>query len=178
MQEQILSLVEALDETRKDILSSLEGLTEDQLAFRPDKKSWSPLDIAEHCALTERSLLCNMPEPGTCIHAAPTLTNRLNRLRTRYVLRWRIPVQISAQGLHPQGGLRLEDIAAMWGDDMAWLRKYLENTPAESLEHAYFRHPIAGPLTLAQVLDMAVLHIDYHLPMLAARIKSARKTTR
>lgn len=178
MQEQILSLVETLDETRKDVLSSLEDLTEDQLAFRPNEKSWSPLDIAEHCVLAERSLLCNMPEPETCIHAAPTLTNRLNRLKTRCILRWRIPVPVSTQTMHPQGKLYLEDIATMWGEDMVWLRDHIEKTSKESLNHACFEHPIAGPLTFAQALDMAVLHIDYHLPMLAARIKSARKTTR
>lgn len=176
MQEQILSLVETLDEARKNVLAHLESLTESQLSFRPDDTTWSPLDIAEHCVMAECSLFANMPEPEACVHVSPTLRNRLNLLKRRYILKWRIPVLISTQAMQPQGKLSLGEIAASWGDHMVWLRGYIEKTSPESQKHACFRHPIAGPLTLNQALDMAILHVGYHLPMLEARIKTARKT--
>jgi len=174
MQELIMSLAESLDEARKDVLSRLENLTETQQAFSPDRESWSPLGIAEHCVRAERSLLADMPEPQTCKHASPTLMNRINRLGIHCILKWRIPVPVPANAMNPSGGLSLEDIATMWGDDMAWLREYIEKAPTESLGHACFRHPIAGPLTLDQALAMAILHVGYHLPTLEARIKIAR----
>lgn len=174
MQERILSLAESLDEARKDMLSRLENLTETQQGFSPDPKSWSPLCIAEHCIRAERSFLADMPRPGNCKHVPPSFMNRIHRLGIHSILKWRIPVPIQSDAILPSGKLNLEDLASMWGDDMAWLRKHIEKAPTKSLNLACFRHPIAGTLTLSQALTLDILHIEYHLPALEHRIMIAR----
>ncbi|MBI9078970.1 MAG: DinB family protein [Pseudodesulfovibrio sp.] len=175
MQELILSLAESLDEARKDMLSRLENLTETQQAFSPDPKSWSPLCIVEHCIRAERSFLANRPRPGNCNHVPPSFMNRIHQMGIHAILKWRIPVPIQSHAILPSGKPNLEDLASMWGDDMAWLREHIEKTPAKAMNLACFPHPIAGTLTLAQALTLDILHIRYHLPALEIRIMIARK---
>lgn len=175
MQERILSLVETLDESRKDVLARLEGLPADLRAVSPGDGRWSPLSIVEHLIKAERSIFANMPVADRCIHATPTFLNHLNRLGITLILKYRVTVPVPAQEMLPAGTSDLETLAAEWGEHMAWLRMFVNTASSTELNHACFRHPIAGPLTLIQALSMAQLHVGYHLPTLEKRIRALQK---
>ena len=49
-----------------------------------------------------------------------------------------------------------------WDEKYRWLRAFVDEVKPDTLGHAVFRHPIAGPLTLPQVVHIAQLHFDYH----------------
>lgn len=175
MQERILSLVESLDEARKNVLAQLEDLTGDQRVTSPGSSQWSPIGILEHLIRAERSIFANMPAPDQCIHTPPTLMNRFNRLGIICILKYRVPIPVPAEEMNPQGTTTLDALAEKWGDHMAWLRQFVNGTPPDSINRACFNHPVAGPLTLAQALEMALLHVGYHLPTLKERIKANRQ---
>ena len=45
-----------LHSTRKQFLDSIEGLSEAQWNFKPDEKTWSVAEVAEHIAISEDTL--------------------------------------------------------------------------------------------------------------------------
>lgn len=49
-------IFEYLEETRDNLEESLEGLTEEQMQFKPDEESWSVAEIIEHIYIVEGAL--------------------------------------------------------------------------------------------------------------------------
>lgn len=172
MESRIVSLIETLDDGRKNVLAMVRSMPERLHVATHDMETWTPLAIVEHLIISERSIFAGMPTPGQCHHKRPSFLNRLNRLGINTILRFRFSVPPPSPEMIPSGTLALEELDLMWGDDMAWLRHYCNSTSSEDLRKACFQHPVAGPLTLKQALIMAVLHIDYHLPTLEKRIRA------
>ena len=62
----------------------------------------------------------------------------------------------------PRGQSSLPDLRRDWDEMQQWLRSYVERLGREDPAKAVFGHPVAGPMTLQQVLDMGKLHLATH----------------
>jgi hypothetical protein len=63
--------------------------------------------------------------------------------------------------------MSLDCAAAMWGDDMAWLRIVVT---AAGNHDPKLDHPVLGPLPLTRALRLALAHVRWHMPKLDARL--------
>lgn len=158
----LLSRIETLDEIRKDILSRLQTMAPQ------DCSAESPLAVVDHLVLTQQVILNNLPDPKHCLAMQPTVRQHIGRIAFFLALRLRLPVRIGCEATPPTQTPMLEDIATRWGDHMAWLRQFVNGMQDDA---PFFLHPIAGPLTLAQALNAAILHARLHLPTLSACIR-------
>jgi hypothetical protein len=64
--------------------------------------------------------------------------------------------------MEPQGRSSLSELHRQWDENHRWLRSFIEELPAEDLDRSVFCHPVAGPLTLAQSIQMDRLHLNTH----------------
>jgi hypothetical protein len=56
----------------------------------------------------------------------------------------------------------LPDLRRDWDEMRQWLRSYVERLDRGDPAKAVFGHPVAGPMTLQQTLDMGKLHLSTH----------------
>lgn len=154
--------LEGLEAQRRDLLAELATWKPEGLAARPTPARWCALEILEHLVLAEREILAGLPDPTTL---APKI--RRPRHRVRYALVWlvlwlRIPVKVPSPAMAPSGGGTLPELAAQWDATHAWVRSLPTALGPRVETEALFRHPVAGPLTLAQALALDRLHLRVH----------------
>ncbi|WP_243545396.1 DinB family protein [Pseudodesulfovibrio tunisiensis] len=162
---------ENLDEMRKDLLSSVEGLPL-RVLNHCNAGHWSPLMVIEHLILAEQSVL---REPfndfSETLPSGASLLASLKCSGVGLALRWRIPVPLASPDMMPSGALPLGALASMWGENLAWLRQYAQQATNAELRYPNFHHPVAGQLTMEQALRLAVLHARAHEQQLARAVR-------
>lgn len=162
MPAQLPARLDGLEAQRRDLLAELAAWSPEALAARPSPDRWCALEILEHLVLAERAILADLPDPATLAHKA-----RRPRHKVRHVLVWlvlwlRIPVKVPSPAMTPSGSGSLAELTARWEATHAWVRGLLTALGGRVETEALFRHPVAGPLTLAQALALDRLHLRVH----------------
>jgi hypothetical protein len=164
--------LEIYDQHRLALLDDLERLSDEQLRRKPGPDNWSLLEIVQHMVLSEREVLQDLPESKELTARKRGFRARLSYAVVLAVLRWNIPAPVPSDGMVPDGNTSLSELRHQWEENLSWLRDYLDTLRPEDLQRAVFRHPIAGPMTVAQTIDMAKLHFDVHFRQIS-KLKSS-----
>jgi DinB superfamily len=154
--------LQALDERRCALLDQVEALSAERLVARPLPGKWSILEIVEHLVLAEREVLQNLPEPPELVERKRTLKAHLAYPLVMVVLKWGIPAKVPSPRMIPTGNTSLATLRCQWDENHQWLRSYIGGLDQDGLDRAVFRHPIAGPMTVAQTVHMGQLHVATH----------------
>ncbi|MBV9926351.1 MAG: DinB family protein [Acidobacteria bacterium] len=161
-------IFEHIDRTRARLHSTVEGLSEEQMAFSPAPDRWSVAQLVEHLSIVEggvvkvvERLLSNAEEadaPGT--FEPVSVEEFVERSRG---------VKLEApERVRPTGALAVADSLARLKDSRAALhalRPRIERADGRALR---FPHPAWGPLDLYQWLLFVGAHEDRHLAQLEA----------
>jgi hypothetical protein len=156
--------LDAYDAERLRVLVRVAEVDEERLRDAPDGGEWSVLQTLQHLVLAERVLLLDLPDVQTLRAERVTAANRLAYAAVLGVLRGKVPVPLPDPAMEPDGSWSLEEVSSRWQEDIDWLGRYLDVLVDVRRSPAVFRHPVAGPLTVDQVLRLAPLHLAYHLP--------------
>jgi hypothetical protein len=126
----------------------------------PKPKEWSPVEVLGHMALVEETLLANLDTP---LPAGTRPTRSLMVPMMCFVMRNHIRVP-APDTMQPPSGLSCDEAIARW---VVAREKFLTQMQAVSEEEAtnvaFLKHPMAGPLSLKQTLDILTTHQIYHL---------------
>lgn len=152
-----------LNEWRAAWLDELQALPPDKLMTAPRPGKWSILEIVEHLAVSERVVFQGLPDPSLLVERPRRLKHRFRYLLVAFVLRTAIPVRMPSPSLAPRGGLSLGEVRRLWDESQEWLLAYVRELDAHGLRRAVFKHPVAGPLTVEQVVHLNRIHIDRHV---------------
>lgn len=163
----------AYERERQAFLTELEGVDDASLRRRPRPDSWSMLEIVEHVITAEAVILQGLPPFHELVARPRSLSQRLKFQVVRRVLAWRIPVKVPSRRMLPTGERSLAELREQWEGHARWLRAFVETQGATRAQEACFLHPVSGPLTLAQALRLAVLHLRTHRLQLAAQKATA-----
>lgn len=154
--------MESFESMRTDLLDDLSRRPEEVLRATPFDGKWSILDILEHMVVAEREVLMGLPEYKDLPIFERTFKNKLMLKIVMFVLGNRIRVKVPSRTMNPKGGTSFEEIRASWDESQAWFRAYLESCDEEKLGRAVFKHPVSGPITPAQAVDMSLAHFENH----------------
>lgn len=166
----VAEIYEAIDESRRRLLASVESLGAGQENFRPDPERWSIADIVEHLSLVEGQIarlfhvmLSKAEAAGAAraegdadaAFAAPvSIEHFVEALREKKLQ--------APNGACPGGQLPLADALARLHDSRAALhslRPRLERIDGTALRYP---HPAAGPIDIYQWLLFVGSHEDRH----------------
>ncbi len=167
-------LIRQLEVFRRDraaVLAELAALEPSWLAARLRVGKWSILEIVEHLVLAERSVFAPAFRPGPLPALERRLSHHLRFFAVRWTLRLHIPVPVPARELEPHGQLSLVELGRQWEQDLGALRCRAENLAAPLLAAPLFEHPVAGPLTFEQALELSRIHFDGHLRQIRERLE-------
>ena len=146
---------------RRRLLDEVERLEPERLTAKPLPGKWSILEIVEHLVVGDRDVLQGLPNPSALVDQRRRLKDRVGYRMVMFVLACHIPVKASPRHL-PRGQSSLPDLRRDWDEMRQWLRSYVERLDRGEPAKAVFGHPVAGPMTLQQTLDMGKLHLSTH----------------
>ena len=160
-----------LEQRREALLREFESLTREQLAFQPGPEAWSIEQVIEHLLLVE----------GGIVERVTTRPPRAVRFRVRdrigyaavwVVLNYGFRIKAPIQSVLPRNGITLAAAAEQWRLMLRLLSAHIETVRDEDLRLTVFKHPIGGPMTLAEALLFIKRHFDHHLRQIA-RIRNS-----
>jgi DinB family protein len=147
---------------RRRLLDEVERLEPERLTAKPLPGKWSILEIVEHLVVGDREVLQGLPDPSALVERRRGLRDRVGYRMVMFVLACHIPAKVPSPRYLPQGQSSLPDLRRHWDAMQQWLRSYVEPLDRGDPAKAVFGHPIAGPLTMQEVLDMGKLHLATH----------------
>jgi hypothetical protein len=157
--------------TRAALLDRLRLAAPAHLLARPRPDGWSILEILEHLVLAEQAVLQDWPDFAELTGKERTLGNRLRYLLVMLVLKARIRVRVPSRKMVPVGGQTFAELEERWKKSEAWLQAYVAQLDANGLQKAVFRHPVAGPVTVAQAIRMNLVHVRIHRRQIDALLR-------
>ncbi|MEZ0574831.1 DinB family protein [Halodesulfovibrio aestuarii] len=128
----------------------------------PGEDRWSPIMVLEHIVLAERSLLGGLPEPEDMELLHRTFAHKISYAITSYVFNLQLLLPVPELAMYPKGEYDIYELTDMWDENHAWLRSFITEAPRECLSENYFRHQIAGPMNIEQVMGLNLAHIVMH----------------
>lgn len=150
-------------ERRSDaLLESISSLTPEQRSFRPGPDAWSAVQVADHLARTERSVLDGLQRG---------LPEHLRRRKLRHVLAYpmvlavmRVPVKVKAplREIVPREVRPFDVVREEWAAARRGLRKHLEGLADDEVSAPLIRHPVAGPAGADKLLTFLAAHVRHH----------------
>ncbi|GAC1516587.1 MAG: hypothetical protein NVS1B4_12340 [Gemmatimonadaceae bacterium] len=152
----------AFHASRRALLADVEALDPALLVARPAAGKWSIVEIVEHLVRAERAILQELPEPSRVAAHERRLGHRLRYAIVYIVVKFGIPVEAPSAAMLPLGERTLAVLRRMWDENHEWLRAFIDRLDGDGARKAFFHHPVAGPLTVKQAMQLDQLHLDRH----------------
>jgi uncharacterized damage-inducible protein DinB len=146
-----------------------------RLRFRPSPGAWSVVEVLDHIVKAEagtiadvRMGLRNPHQLGEQERPGIAALDRALRSDQRFT----VPAEAGA--ILPDSTIALSEVAERWDRARSELKSLLDKLPADHAQSGVFRHPFAGWMTVADVLDHFSAHLYHHGFQLARlRLSSA-----
>lgn len=158
MREQ-LQRIEALRDALLDEVAAAPDATRRR---RPTPDAWSALEVLEHLVLAERVVLGPSAQWRDQPSAPRSLRDRVRYYMVRFVLQQRIKVTTPSAQMRPSGRVSFTQLRTAWLAQQDALREFVLSLDREGVRRAIFHHPIAGPLTVPQALQLLEVHLRGH----------------
>ncbi len=154
-----LQRIEAMRDALLDEVAAAPDATRRR---RPSPDAWSALEVVEHLVLAERVVLGPSAQWRDRPSASRSLRDRVRYYMVRFVLQQRIKVSTPSPEMRPSGRVSFTKLREAWIAQQDALREFVLSLDAAGARRAIFHHPIAGPLTVRQALQLLEVHLRGH----------------
>jgi len=166
MKQDFRAQVAALTQRREALLKEVGALPEAQLTFRPMPEAWSIAQVIEHLLLVEGGIVERVTtRPPRAVRIR--MRDRLGYAAVWVALSYGLRIKAPVQSVMPHKGITLSDASEQWRSILRSLSTHLEVMRDQDLRLTVFKHPIGGPMTLAEALLFITRHFDHHLRQIA-----------
>jgi hypothetical protein len=153
-----------LEESRKEFLAAIDGVSDAQWKWKPAPERWSVGEVAEHIVLAEAALFGNMRK--AMANPANPSWEEQTKGKTEFIERVMAPRLGKAQApeaIVPMGGLTQAQVRQRFETQRATMVQYATETDDALKEHTA-EHPfkVFGTLNGYQWLIYAPLHTMRH----------------
>jgi hypothetical protein len=158
---------QAIETQRADIQRDLLDLGEAPLNWSPGPEVWSLRQIVEHLVLGDEEI-GRTYAPGAVPTEAPmfrVLPRAWRRALVLRALRRGDALPLASPAMDPRGDLPLAALLPRWEAARRAMRADMESLRDDG--RRWF-HPVLGPLTITQVLELGQTHTAYHMRQMAA----------
>ncbi len=155
-------LLNQLAASRERLLKMAQGLTSEQLAYRPAPDRWSVGECIEHLTTVESRVLQRVED---AVAKGPDHTKRSAKEGNEQDLMADVAGRITRfkapEFLEPKGQSSREELLSNFEANRKRTREFAESTQADLRRH-FFPHPVFGELDCYQWLLMTASHCDRH----------------
>jgi hypothetical protein len=153
-----------LEESRKEFLAAIDGVTEAQWKWKPAPERWSVGEVAEHVVLAEASQFAHVKKALAA--PAEPIWEKLTKGKTEmieYAMAPRLGRVQAPEPLVPGGKMTLAEVKQRFAKQREEIEKFARETNAPLKEHLdEHPFPIFDPLNAYQWLIYAPLHTMRH----------------
>lgn len=153
-----------LDESRKEFIAAIDGVTDEQWKWKPTPARWSVGEVAEHIVLAEAALFGNVQKAIGA--AANDAWEDKTKGKTEFIERVMAPRMGKAQApeaIVPLGGMSKVQVRAKFEEQRLAIVKFAKETDLPlkqfTAEHPF---PVFGTLNAYQWLIYGPLHTMRH----------------
>ena len=151
-----------LEESRKEFLAAIDGLTDQQWKWKPAPDRWSVGEVAEHIVLAEASQFANVKKAiASTPDPAWEAKTKGKTERLVAVLAPRLGKAQAPEAIVPKGGMTPAQVRDRFEKQRSEIVKFATETDAP-LKQYTIDNPFFGPLNGYQWLIYAPLHTMRH----------------
>ncbi len=162
--EERMKVIGYLEESRKEFLAAIDGVTEEQWKWKPAPERWSVGETAEHIVLAEALLFGNVQK---AITSAPNAAwEEKTKGKTEFIERVMAPrlgKATAPEPIVPSGKMTQAQVRETFLKQRAEIEKFAKATEVALKEHtAEHPFPVFGTLSAYQWLIYVPLHTERH----------------
>ncbi len=158
---------EAIERQRATLESSILALTAAQVNWTPSAAVWSVGQIVHHLVLSDETL--GRAQDAEAVKAEVPMFRVLPRAWRRALilsaLKRGVVLPLPSPAVEPRGDVPLSKLLSRWARARREMRRVLDTLEADEPRYS---HPVLGPLTAAQMLELAQTHTAYHTRQMEA----------
>jgi hypothetical protein len=158
----MLTTLDAIEAKRQALLARVASMSAAERQWRESPDTWSAVEIVEHLVRAEHVVIGDLRDVATRADATRSLGERLQALIVALVLRFGVRVEVASEAMRPTGTPTFDRLRERWDMQHRALREYVEGADRAQQRRRVFRHPIAGPLDLPQMLGLLDAHLASH----------------
>ena len=163
MNGKIVDLLGELNEAKEIIIGTVDRYSDDEQRKSPNGTGWSMNQVIEHLVISEAGILKFFQKYNPYETSRKTSWKySLKSISLNLWLNSPFKASIPDDGLAPSGETDFETLVTQWGLVRDDLEEIIINFPKDKMGFTVFKHPLAGPLTMAQTLKFMSLHIRRH----------------
>lgn len=162
-----------LEQQKGEVLAGVATWSPENLVYRPSPTAWSAVEVLDHLVRVEREILAAAQRGIVDLH------RRGVRDRVRFaLLDWlfrsdrRVRVPTSVPQVLPAPNADLGTVRRDWDTARRDLRGFLAPLTPDQLGAGVFRHPVAGWMSVPEILRFFWVHTHHHGFQLA-RLRAA-----
>lgn len=152
---------DAVEGQRAELLRQADALNAEQWNWKADADAWSAGQIIEHLVLSDETV-------GRAQEAGKVRNEDLMfRILPRFVRRALVlkafsrdmVLPLPSPAVEPQGSVSLAELRPRWDTARRNMGRVLDTLRRDETRYS---HPVLGPLTATQMLDLEQAHTDHH----------------
>ena len=158
---------DALEGQRISLQHSVRALSDAQRDWTPDAAAWSVGQTIQHLVLSDETL-GQAQDPAAVKLEAPmfrVLPRAWRRALILGALKRDVVLPLPSPAVEPRGTVPLPELLRRWETARAAMRLALDTMPENDRRYS---HPVLGPLTAAQMLELNESHAAYHTRQIEA----------
>lgn len=159
-------LLESLETRKARFVTTLEGMSAEQLEFRTEPRAWTPVQVGHHIVLAEQRTANSIKKHRGMRSGRRGLRYGAGNALLWLVLKTGLRVKNPVPEAAPADDIDLAGLLEAWGRARSDLGAVLSETKERGLKYAAFNHPIGGPFNVEQALEFLIAHLDHHLRQL------------
>lgn len=153
---------DAIERQRAALEAIVCQLSDLQLNWKPKPNAWSTLQIVHHLVLSDEAI--GRARSADQTEAEAPLLRVLPRAWRRAMilgaLRHGIILPLPSPDIEPRDSIPLADLLERWSISRSDMGVILDTLRADEVRYS---HPVLGPLTAAQMLELGRVHTAYHM---------------
>jgi hypothetical protein len=158
---------EAIERQRADLESFALLLPDAQVNWTPGASVWSVGQIVHHLVLSDETV--GRAQDLEAVNAEAPLFRILPRAWRRALVLMafnrNVILPLPSPAVEPRGDVPLSKLLSRWARARREMRRVLDTLPGDETRYS---HPVLGPLTAAQMLELGQTHTAYHTRQIEA----------
>lgn len=165
MNPELSNAYEQLDQRMSTLFDRLSAYDDGLLQQQPAADKWSVIQVLDHLIHSERRsvLYCQKKLKAGDDIPESTIFNDLKMKLYDVVLSTKIKFKAPPVVSTPDNSRSLKATRAYCIETHQLLRGFLESYPEKYLSKGIFKHPVAGRITLLQMVRFFDVHVRHHL---------------
>jgi len=172
MQPEIKRRFALIEKQRAELRGVLLDLGEQVLNRRPGPRGWTVLQIVQHLVLSDDTLGQARDEVAAIVEPLPfrIIPRSIRRAMVLGALRRDISLPLPSKEVDPVDDVELPRLLTRWDGARERMSLVLDRTGETEERYA---HPVLGPLSAIQMLELDHVHVAYHGRQIQALFRQA-----